>query len=231
LFLAFTTVFAQAPAQVAVNRELADSEAGSGDILSIGSNGLVRSSVDYDTQVFGVVVASPVISVEPKSETTKAVASDGTVQVKVSTKNGNIAVGNFITTSAEAGIGQKATESGYVLGKALATFEADGTGQITVALAIGYQQVGAQNNAGGLMSVLSDPGKLRLFLSTLIAILVLIAGTIAFLRVVNVGVGAIGRNPLARSVIIRGMVISGSVVFALIGAGLAVSVAIIFLGT
>lgn len=231
LFLAPITVFAQAPAQVAVNRDLADDAAGSGDILSISANGLVRSSTDYDNQIFGVVVEAPIISVEPKSDSTRAVASTGTAQVKVSSIGGNIAVGDFITTSTEAGVGKKATESGYVLGKALSAYEGSGSGDIQVAIEIGYQQLGAEDGQGGLVGFLSEPGRLRLVLSTLLAILVLIAGVISFLRVVNTGVGAIGRNPLARPVIIRGMVISGSVVFALVGAGLAVSVAIIFLGS
>lgn len=43
----------------------------------------------------------------------------GRVPVKMSTKNGNIAPGDYITTSDIPGVGMKATEPGRVIGKAL----------------------------------------------------------------------------------------------------------------
>jgi hypothetical protein len=63
-----------------------------------------------------------------------------------------------------------------------------------------------------------------------VAILVLAGGVIAFTRVVNSGVVAIGRNPLARATIIRGMFISGTVVVLIMAAGLGIAVAVIILG-
>lgn len=226
-------VFAQAPAQVAVNTQLADSEAEVGHILSVSADGLRRSASEYDTQIFGVVVASPVISVEPKGDNTKAVASTGTASVKVSTAGGNIAVGDFITSSIEPGVGQKATKSGYVLGKALSAFDGSGDNLVSVSLEIGYQQIGDPLGGGAsgfFNSIVSDSSKLRLALAAIIGVVVMAGGIVAFLRLVNTGVGAIGRNPLARGTIIKSMVISGSVVVTLVGVGLAISVAIIMLG-
>lgn len=43
----------------------------------------------------------------------------GRLPVKVSTKNGDIAPGDLITTSDIPGIGMKATDPGRVIGKAL----------------------------------------------------------------------------------------------------------------
>lgn len=231
LSFAAQKVGAQAPAQVAVNTEVADSDAVAGHILSVSADGLKRSSTAYDSQIIGVIVEAPIISTEPKTDSTKSVASTGTAPVRVSTAGGNIAVGDFITSSSEPGVGQKATQPGYVVGKALSAYDGSGDNLISVSLEIGFQQVAGEQAAGGfLQTLVGDPARLKLVLSAILAILVLIAGTIGMLRVVNTGVAAIGRNPLARSTIMRSMVISGSVVLGLVGAGLAVSVAIIFLG-
>lgn len=232
LFFVVQQPSAQAPAQVAVNTDVADGDAQAGHILSVSADGLKRSSTAYDSQIFGVVVEAPIISTEPKTDSTKSVSSTGTAPVRVSTGNGNIAVGDFITSSSEPGVGQKATEPGYVVGKALTAYEGGDNNLISTSLEIGFQQVaGEQAGSGGfLQTLVGEPGRLKMVLSAILAILVLVAGTVGMLRVVNTGVAAIGRNPLARSTIIRSMVISGSVVLGLVGAGLGVSVAIIFLG-
>ncbi len=47
------------------------------------------------------------------------VGLSGRVPVKVSTKNGDIQPGDYITTSDIPGVGMKATEAGRVIGKAL----------------------------------------------------------------------------------------------------------------
>jgi hypothetical protein len=46
----------------------------------------------------------------------------GRVPVKVSTKNGDIMPGDYITTSDIPGVGIKATEPGHTIGKALTTY-------------------------------------------------------------------------------------------------------------
>lgn len=225
---------AQAPAQVAVNTQINDTNIEAGHIISVTGDGLKKATAAYDSQIYGVIVDSPIISAQPRTDSTRAVASVGTAPVRVSNSNGNIAVGDFITSSSEAGVGQKATEPGYVVGKALSAYEGGEINLIPVSLEIGFQQNASldQASAGGfLQGLTNDPNRLRLILSALLAILVLIAGTIGLLRVVNTGVAAIGRNPLARQTIVRSMVISGSAVLGLVGAGLAVSVAIIFIGS
>ena len=47
------------------------------------------------------------------------VALSGRVPVKVTTKNGEIRPGDYITTSDISGVGMRATEAGRVIGKAL----------------------------------------------------------------------------------------------------------------
>jgi hypothetical protein len=218
---------------VAQNTEVADDQSKIGDILTVGGDGLRRSTAAYDNKVYGVIVDAPIISVDAKTDKTKAVVTAGNAKVRVSNSNGNIALGDFITSSTVAGVGQKATESGYVLGKALDKFEGGNENLIAVLVERGYAQIGALKNngpSGFFGSLVSDVSRLRASLAALVAVLVLAGGVLAFVRVVNSGVVAIGRNPLARSTIIRGMLISGTVVVLIMAAGLGSAVAIIILG-
>ena len=56
----------------------------------------------------------------------------GRVPVKVSTKNGDIKPGDYITTSDIPGIGMKATEPGRVIGKALTGLSGESEGRVAV---------------------------------------------------------------------------------------------------
>lgn len=56
----------------------------------------------------------------------------GRVPVKVSTKNGDIQPGDYITTSDIPGIGMKATDAGRVIGKALTGITGVDSGTIVV---------------------------------------------------------------------------------------------------
>lgn len=218
---------------VAQNTEVADAQSLAGDILTVSSDGLKRSTKAYDDQIYGVIEETPIISFAPKTDKTRAVVTAGNAKVKVASSNGNIAVGDFITSSTNAGIGQKATESGYVLGKALEKYDGGAENLIAVSIERGYAQIGAAKSSGPSgfwQSFVSDISRLRASLAALVGALTLIGGVVAFTRVVNNGVLAIGRNPQARVTIIRGMFISGTVVVLIMAAGLGVAVAIVFLG-
>src|SRR3990167_2993231 len=102
LFLVLSASFAFAQdlpslGGVAVNVEVADSEATNGDIISITKEGLKRSNVSYDIQMYGVIAAAPVLSVQPKTDKTKALVSSGIAEVKVSASGEAIEVGDYIT--------------------------------------------------------------------------------------------------------------------------------------
>ena len=221
--------------QFAVNLEVADKDAKSGDIISITKEGLVRSTAAYDVAIFGVVVGSPVISIEPRSDATSAVASTGVAQVKVSTKGGNIEIGDFITTSDEAGVGQKATTSGYVLGKALENYDkGDGTGTIPVEINIAYVDIPISAGASGikgLLAMLSEPENFRNFVRYLVAFLIgaatFIGAVYAFVKFLTNGITALGRNPMAKKTIISSMVLSGFVIVVLAIGGFGVALYII----
>ena len=221
--LSASSAFAQglpSISQFAVNLEIKDDQAKEGDILSITKEGLVRSAVAYDISTFGVVVASPVISVEPRSDSTSAVASSGVAQVKVSAKAGIIAVGDLIATSDDAGIGQKATKDGYVLGRALANYEkTDSVGAIPVEIDIKYAGPALGSASGeikGLLALISQPDNFRNFLRYLAGFLIgfatLIGAVYAFVKFLTNGITALGRNPMAKKTIISSMVLSGLVI-------------------
>src|SRR3989304_4958378 len=115
---------------IATNTPIVDKEAKAGDVLSRGEDGLVRSESPYDKNIFGVVVENPSIVLNKASSDTQPVISYGEVLVTVGNKNGNIKRGDFLTSSSVPGLAQKATESGFVLGKALEDME--GKGKIRV---------------------------------------------------------------------------------------------------
>src|SRR3989337_2332218 len=108
---------------VAVNAEVADGEAKTGDIISITKEGLKRSEGEFDIQMYGVIVEAPVLSVAPRGDNTKAVLSSGIADVKVTAEGGAIEIGDYITSSAKLGVGKKANSSGYDLGKALGRYD------------------------------------------------------------------------------------------------------------
>lgn len=226
-------VSAQNVSGLAINVELADQEAGEGDIISATDSGFTRSSVSFDEKMYGVVASTPIISYSPKTDKTKPIVTSGATHVRVSAKDAAILVGDLITTSEEAGVGKKATGAGFVLGKALEAWEdSSKVGLINVEVGVFYAQGSlAQATIGNLFnSLLGSADSLRYILAAVVGILAFIFSFIAFLRFVSVGLAALGRNPLAKRTIYSGMVISGSLVTILTIGGLGVAAAIIFLG-
>lgn len=216
---------------VAINIAIGDSEVSQGDIISSGPDGFKRSDVEYDETVFGVVINAPIISVAPRTSSTVAVISSGETLVRVSTSNGNIEIGDLITTSTTAGVGQKATKGGYVVGKALAPYsDSSGAGLISATIAPSIGGASGSQGVGSLIGLASDPKNYKYLLAAIVGIIVAVGGTIAFIRLITTGVLAIGRNPLAENIIFRGMIIAGGVIAILaIAGGLSVA-AIITIG-
>lgn len=246
LFLSITLVVPMVSAQVSGvpglvnNIEINDTEASAGDILSNTDSGIFRSAKISDAQIIGVVVESPVISVGNKTTTTAPVLSSGRGLVNVTAANGAIKAGDFVTSSEVAGVGQKATASGYVLGKALSSYEdTSQNGQIAVLVDIGYfsQNPNVSGLLGSLLSLLSIgfqnsqnfPLVMRYIAAAVIGIATFGFASFSFLRFMRNGIEAIGRNPLAKNTIVSGMVLNGVVVGLLAIAGFGIAVAIVVL--
>lgn len=204
---------------------VADDKIESGDIVALGEKGIERTTVSLSPRIFGVMQENPMIVYREVDATKKPVVREGVVEVNVTTTNGPIKVGDFITSSAIAGKGQRASYSGYVIGTALSELkEGDGTkindptgkqvslGKVNISLNIGYiELVSGSRSLSNFLGPLAapfaanvqDPDKFTMIIRYIAAGLVIIVGFLisffAFSRSLPKAIEAIGRNPLAKS--------------------------------
>ena len=204
-------------------------EVQNGDVVSFSPDkeGLVLSREAYDKRLFAVVATEPQI-VYRTGEGDHPLVRDGVVYVNISTVNGEIAPGDYVTSSPVPGRAQKATSStGHILGIAIDEFREETgekadyegediwVGKIRVALAIGPVSpalfllksaggaTGALNQLGNaLMQTFQEPDSGFVIMRYILAAaVVLLATTISFRnfgRNITQGINALGRNPLAR---------------------------------
>ena len=183
--------------------------------------------------MFGVLQANPILVYRDNNVVDgKPVIRSGVASVNVTTLNGAIKYGDYITSSQIMGKGAKASESGYILGVALADFDGkasdqiDGPsgkvalGKISVAIRIEYAELTNPRFAGRLFGFVGssflenvrDPKQLGIIIRYIAAgIVVLLSFTFAFLtfsKSIAKSVEALGRNPLAKSAIQLSMVIN-----------------------
>lgn len=237
LFTVYCSLFtfvkpAHAQLEIADTYDLADKSAVGGDIISLTTGGLVRTASEYDSKMYGVINDDPLAVYKRIDGTGLAVSRNGIVSVNVTTANGEIKIGDYITGSVIPGKGQKAILSGYVVGVALAGFkEGDGqqidytpfkgaaskkvsSGSIPVSIQIQYAEISTARNTNVLLERLNaalftnvqDPEKflnvIRYIASGLVAIFSVLVGLLILARVVPKGVEGMGRNPLARQSIL-----------------------------
>src|SRR5579862_8292465 len=212
-----------------------------GDILTSSTKGYKLTTSPYDPQIFGVVSLNPAVYF--KNSTAKnevPVISSGEVMVRVSSKNGNINAGDFITSSTIPGVGEKVTDNGYVLGRAEESYASNNpnaTGTILVTLQPHFAQV--TNNivhnifsafTFGLDQAFNAPlGAIRYIIAGAITILSFYLGFRFFARVSNRGVEAIGRNPLAKEAILFSVFINTVITISIMFFGVAISYLILVL--
>lgn len=235
-----------------------DKEKEDGDIVSLAAfeNQLTLSRKDYDEKMFGVIVESPIL-VFRTTEYDTPVLRWGEAAVNITTLNGPIATGDYITSSPVPGKGQKATEiSGYILGTALSSFEEkDGTplevsgkrvsaGKVKVAIGIGPASPVIARAGGGIFGALARVAGsfffsikyskqteriVRYFLAGLVAMSTILINFNSFGRNITKGIESIGRNPLAK-IYIQTMIVFNMVLIAIISlGGILLSLAIISL--
>lgn len=246
--LLITTLMVGAPAyaQSALSNGTAigipyDGTVVNGDIITATANGYTLSNTPYDQQVFGVVSLNPAVYL--KNTTAKneiPVISTGQVLLRVSTINGNINPGDFVTSSKLPGIGEKATDNGYVLGQAIQGYSSNNTqtiGLIPVTLQPHFQQL--TNNIThslmntftlGLSEAVDSPlGVIRYFIAGIITLLSFFFGFRFFARASNRGVEAIGRNPLAKQAILLSVFFNTIITIVIMFFGVAISYLILVL--
>lgn len=199
----------------------------------------VPCSQAYDSGIIGVITDVPAAALITQGDAgnKKLIISDGQSIVRVSNVNGDISVGDFLTSSNVAGVGQKATRNGNVIGKALEAHSGADEALIFVEMNIHQTTrfTDVRNNLlelireGLAAPVVTPLAALRYVLAALVTITSFILGFVYFGRVARTGVEAVGRNPLAARTIQIGILTNVLIVIAIFSLGLALSYLILIL--
>lgn len=239
---------------------ISDTEAVSGDIIfTDDGRGFHRTTTEYDGRIFGVLLnkGQPLLTLRRVDDLGQPVVRNGVVEVNVTTISGEINPGDYITSSEIPGKGEKATQSGYVLGTALTGLGAnDGqqidytpkgqttskkisSGKITVALKTEYTNISTTESVvrlfdsfnSTLAAYLRDPQKfsqvLKIVSGAAAIIIGFAVGLVTFSRSIPKSIEAIGRNPLASKTILFSIILN--ILFTIISASVGVVAAIVIL--
>jgi len=206
-----------------------------GDIIRLTKNGYDLTRSAYEPSTFGIVAENPSVSFENTSiKNTKPVISTGKVYVRVSTINGSIKKGDLITASSIPGVGQKATDDGYVIGTALQDYtpkDSKAIGKVLVVLNISFN-AGSGGTKGNLLSTFSHAlnapylaplSALRYLFAAILIIASFFVAVNFFGKVSMLGIEAIGRNPLASKFILLSVIFHVILAAGIILVGIGVS--------
>ncbi len=199
-----------------------DPAAVTGDIMVNTPDGFKLAKIPYDNNLFGVLSDTPVVVVHTGEADSRPIVQAGIVTVNVTTFNGAIKKGDYLTSSTIPGKAQKADRSGYLLGVALSGYSGakNEVGQIPVSMRIEYGELTTARNANRLLEYLgasffsnvNNPEQFGIIIRYILAGLILIAsfgfGFVTFSRSLPRAMEAIGRNPLARHTIYMSMLLN-----------------------
>lgn len=93
-----------------------------GDVVAIQPDqpaGIDKSGSRYQKNLLGVVSTKPGIILGPAAPNAYPIALSGRIPVKITNENGEIRVGDMLTSSSKPGYAMKATTAGSVLGRVL----------------------------------------------------------------------------------------------------------------
>jgi len=240
----FGTVFAQddsISAGIAVSIPIIDSNVQDGDIISSTPAGYILCKTAYDPTIYGVMVAQPAISLQ-KSIAEPGfypVTTVGKVYVRVTNGNGNIKAGDYVTSSATPGVGQKAITDGFVIGTALEEYTSGSVGKILVSLKPSYTVtvVGGPrgiNLFSNFKSAASSPfltplTSMRYLLAVMVTVIAFFLGFRTYGKIAGSGLEALGRNPLAARAISVSIIFNIALAGVIVIAGLALAYFILVL--
>jgi hypothetical protein len=232
--IACKIIFAQNFPPIAINLEMTGTEINAGDIISKSNDGLSCASTSYDQNIIGVVGETPILVFGKPTTTSVPIVYMGETLMKASNINGEIKKGDFITSSQKPCIGQKATQSGFVVGQALENFNQE-NGLIMAKIGVQYVNIGqtgttVKNIFFKLFEQLTYSGNLPEWLRYFFAILLgggsFFTGFFWFAKTLQKGLEAVGRNPLAKNGIRLAMILNliGVAIITLAGLSLALFV-------
>ena len=211
-----------------------------GTVMCSSQKGYVPCTKAYDSSMYGVITATPAAEITTNLAGDKLVVSHGTALVRVSTANGKIKIGDFLTSSTVLGVAQFAARNGYVLGTALEAYDSPNktqVGTIFVSLDI-FPMTSVADSRNNLLETIKEAlqsptltplASLRYILAFAIALIAFTLGFVYFGRVSKAGVEAIGRNPLAGKLIEFTVVVHIILTIAIVIVGLVVSYLILVL--
>lgn len=211
-----------------------------GDIVSSVVSGYVLSKIAYDPTVYGVVSLNPAISFESTLPGMYPVIQAGKVYIRISSVNGTVKVGEFVTSSTKPGVGQKADGNGFVVGTALEPYEdtnKENVGKILISLNPHFNNSDTGKSVNlfkDLKSAASAPflsplTSLRYILAVGVTAISFFLGFMFYGRIAGKGIEALGRNPLAAKMISMGIIFNVLLTFVIIISGLFVSYLILVL--
>jgi F0F1-type ATP synthase membrane subunit c/vacuolar-type H+-ATPase subunit K len=214
-----------------------------GAIVSFTNDSYALSKATYDPTVYGVVVSDQAVSLENQNadeKNTYPVITTGKVFIRVTTANGPIKAGSLIASSETPGVGQLATEDGYVVATALEDYtDSDTTkiGTVYASMNLGFYSSSTtlrKNLFSNLQRTFVSPfvtpvNTLRYLIAGLAVLLGLTIGLLHFGRSTSSGIEALGRNPLARNAIFVSMLLNLLLTLAAMGAGLGIAYLILAL--
>ncbi len=228
------------PTDMATLYPIADTNAVDGDILLYSDKALSRASASYSNRIFGVLQDNPLLVYKSLDQKGKPVVRAGIAYVNVTDAGGTIKAGDFITSSATAGKGQKSTISGYVLGMALGNLTGP-RGKIPVAVRIEYTELTNTRSVLHLLDYFNvaafqtaqNPERAAQFVkygaAGLIVVASLLLSFFIFSRSIGKSIEAIGRNPLAKRAIQLSLVINAALTIVTILIGVAAAYVILLL--
>ncbi|MGH9857251.1 MAG: hypothetical protein ACRD4B_05345, partial [Acidobacteriota bacterium] len=89
-----------------------------------------KGDTPYGSKLLGAISQKPGVLLgghgqnnDPRSVKEVAVALSGRIPLKITTQNGSVQPGDLVTASNIAGVGMKATQAGFVIGRALEAYE------------------------------------------------------------------------------------------------------------
>lgn len=221
---------------------VSENTATDGAVLSLIGGQYRFSTVAYDPFLYGILTKDPAIQFNDSNVTgnPQPVMTHGVVYVQVTNVNGTIQNGDFLTSSIQPGVAQKADRTGYILGRALEKYdpsEKDRVGKIKTELNIHFNTITSSLSTNLLESLklgLASPAltplaSLRYLIAAIVAVAAFILGFIYFGRVSARGVEAIGRNPLASKFIQLGVIVNLVFTMVIMVAGLGLAYLILVL--
>lgn len=143
-----------------------DNTLGAGEVVAMDEDnyGYVRrSGKRNERNLVGVISTKPGFTLSgPDSGYSKAIALVGRTQVRVTGENGDVAVGDPLTSASTPGYAMKATEPGMIVGHALESFASttngivDATGTVMMVVQTGYYFGSQESSLGQLAGFLGE---------------------------------------------------------------------------